>query len=87
MEKQKVQVAVGSKKYVLTSDEDPEQVRRVAAYADRLLRETAMAARMQEGPAAIMSLITLSDRLLKSQDENARLRRELNSAMERLAEH
>lgn len=86
MERQKIQVTVGSRKYMLTTDEEPERVRRVAAYADRLLRETTVAAHLAENQAAIMSMITLTDELMRSKDENARLRRELNQALERLAQ-
>lgn len=84
MEKQKVSVVVGSKKYLLTTDENPDWVRRVAALADRRLRETALATRQAESQAAVMALITMAEELIRSHDENARLRREINALREEM---
>lgn len=85
MEKQKVQVSVAGRQYVLTSDDSPEHVRRVAAYADRTLRDTVNATRLGESQAYALAAVSLADELLQSKDENARLRRQLREAQERLA--
>ena len=42
-DKKKIAVNVGGKGYTLVSSDPPAYVQRVAAFADRTLRETAMA--------------------------------------------
>ena len=86
VEKQKGSVWVGGKEYTLVSSDTPEYMQRVAAYADRVLRETAMATRLPTAQANIMAMITLADEVMKAQDENTRLRRELRALRERLGE-
>ena len=84
MEKQKIQVSIAGKQYVLASDDKPEHVRRVAAYADRVLRDTQTATRLPDAQAFALAAITLSEEILQSKDENARLRRMLREAQEKL---
>ena len=77
MEKQKTTVHVGGKAYTLVSSDPPAYMNRVASYVDRKLEETAMAARLPSGTAAVLVAINIADELMKSHDENSRLRREL----------
>ncbi len=84
MEKQKTTVMVAGKEYTLVSSDSPEYMRRVAAYADRKLRETAAATRLPGPQANALTALNLADELMKAQDENQRLRRALRDAQEAL---
>ena len=85
MEKQKTVVRVGGKEYGLVSADPPEYMHRVAAYVDRKLEETAMATRLPTNMVAVLVSLNMADDLMKSHDENSRLRRELNQLRQELA--
>ena len=76
VEKQRTSLYVGGKEYVVVSADSRQYLQRVAAYADRALRETALATRLPPVQVGALTAINLSDELLKAQDENTRLRRE-----------
>ena len=76
MEKQKVTVSVAGKNYTLVSSDSPEFVRRVAAFVDRKLSETAAVTNLTSGQAAVLTCFNLAEDLLKAQDENTMLRRQ-----------
>jgi cell division protein ZapA len=77
MEKQKITVTVAGKPYTLVSSDPPEHVRRVAAYVDRMLSETASATKLPSAQAAVLSCFRMAEELLKAQDENRMLQRRL----------
>lgn len=77
VEKQKTTVRVAGKEYTLVSSDPPEYMNRVAAYVDRMLGETALATRLPVDKAAVLTSLNIADELMKSHDENSRLRREL----------
>ena len=77
MDKQKTTVRVAGKDYTLVSSDPPAYMHRIAAYADRKISETAMAAHLPVPSATVLAMINLTDELMKAQDENMRLRREL----------
>jgi len=77
MEKQKTTVRVAGKEYTLVSSETAEYMTRVAAYVDRKIGETALAARMSVDKAAVLVALNIADELMKCHDENSRLRREM----------
>lgn len=83
--KQKTVVRVGGKDYTLISGDDPAYLQRVAAYVDRCLNETALAARLPLANATVLTAISLGDELMKAQEENRRLRRELQQLREQTA--
>ena len=76
-EKRRVAVNVGGRGYTLYSSDPPEHVTRVADYADRKLREIAMVTHQSVQQAALQAVIALSDEVIKAQDENSRLKREI----------
>ena len=82
MEKQKTIVRVAGKEYTLVSVDSPEYISRVAGYVDRRITETAFATRMNKENVAVLVSMNLADELMKAQDENARLRRELSTLRE-----
>ena len=77
MEKQKITVTVAGKPYTLISSDPPEYVRRIAAYVDRKLSETAAATNLPSGQAAVLTCFNLAEELVKAQDENTVLRRNM----------
>ena len=77
MEKQKITVTVAGKPYTLVSADPPEHVKRVAAYVDRTLSETAAVTNLPSGQAAVLSCFRMAEELLKAQDENRMLKRRM----------
>lgn len=84
IQKQKTTVSIAGREYTLVSADPPEHLRRVAAYADRKLRESALTSRLPAAQADALAALNLADELLKAQDENQRLRRALRQAEEEL---
>ena len=77
MEKQKTVVRVAGKEYALVSSDPPEYMQRVAAYVDRKLNEMSVATRLPSNMVAVLACLNMADDLMKSHDENTRLRKEL----------
>ena len=77
MEKRKMTVTVAGKPYTLVSADPPEHVKRVAAYVDRKLNETAAVTNLPSGQAAVLTCFNLAEDLLKAQDENTLLRKQM----------
>ena len=86
MEKRKVTIHVGGKAYTLMSTDSDEYMQRMENLADRTLRETSAATHQSIQASAVLAVISLADEVIKSQDENSRLRRELMRTQEALAE-
>jgi len=78
MDKQKITVSVAGKNYTLVSSDPPEFVRRVASFVDRKLNETAAVTNLPSGQAAVLTCFNLAEELLKAQDENRVLRRQMD---------
>ena len=79
MEKQKTTVRVAGKDYTLVSSDAPEYISRVAAYVDRQITETVFATRMPRETVTVLVAMNITDELMKAQEENSRLRRELDA--------
>ena len=77
MEKQKMTVTVAGRNYTLVSNDPPEYVRRVAAFVDRKLNETTAVTNLPSGQAAVLTWFNLAEDLLKAQDENTLLRKQM----------
>ena len=86
MVKQKTTVRVAGREYTLVSDQAPEYMNRVAAYVDRKISETALATRLTSDKAAVLTALNIADELMKSHDENSRLRREMMTLRRALEE-
>lgn len=70
MEKRRMTVTVAGRPYTLVSSDPPEYVKRVAAYVDRELSETAAATNLPSAQAAVLTCFRLAEDLLRAQDEN-----------------
>ena len=84
MEKRKMTVTVGGKPYTLVSTDPPEYVRRVAGFVDRKLNETMTVTKLPSAQAAVLTCFNLAEDLLKAQDENTLLRRQMEQMAERI---
>ena len=80
MEKRKMTVTVAGKPYTLVSSDPPEHVKRVAAYVDRRLSETASVTNLPSAQTAVLTCFRLAEELLRAQDENRMLTRRLEEA-------
>jgi len=78
MEKQRTTVRVAGREYTLVSPDSPAHLNRVAEYVDRQLDEAMRSGRLPLGTASVMVALNVADELMKAQDENSRLRREIN---------
>ena len=83
MEKQKMTVTVAGRNYTLVSNDPPEYVRRVAAFVDRKLNETAAVTNLPSGQTAVLACFNMAEELMKAQDENRTLRRQLETQQEK----
>ncbi len=85
MEKQRITVRVAGREYALVSADSPEHMTRVAAYVDRQITETVFATRQPRETVAVLVAMNITDELMKAQEENSRLRRELNALRDQQA--
>ena len=83
MGKQTITVLVAGRNYTLTSSDSPEYVKRVAAYVDRKISETNAGTNLPSAQVAVLTCFQLADELMKAQDENRTLRRQMEMQAER----
>ena len=79
MENNSVTVQILGREYRLTSPNPPEHMQRAAACVDRKMRELNAAGMTGREAVSVMTALTLADELLRAQDENTRLRRQLDN--------
>jgi len=77
VEKNRTQVRVAGREYTLASTDSEEHMHRVAGYVDRKMEELTLSTRMPSNMVAVLAAMNVADELLKSQDENVRLRKEM----------
>ena len=84
MEKIKTTVKIAGKEYTMVGTESEEHIRRVAVYVDRKMEELALTTRMPQNMVAVLTAMNIADDLLKAQDENTRLRKEIMQVQQQL---
>lgn len=77
MKKNKVFIQLMGRDYALLTDQDTQQVQRLARYVDRKMREVSLTTRAGEGMVPMLTAMTLAGELFSAQDENTRLKKEL----------
>ncbi len=77
MNKNKVVVRLLGRDYTLVTEQTPQQAQRVARLVDRKMREIAMTTHSGEAMVTTLTALTMADELIRAQDENLRLKREL----------
>lgn len=85
MAKIKTTVRVAGRDLTFVGEASEEQhIRRVAIYVDRKLTELSLASRLDAQTVAVMTAMNIADDLLKAQDENTSLRKELLALREKM---
>ena len=80
MEKIKTTVRIAGREYAIVTHDSEEYVQGVAAWVDRRMRELNQATHLPGGQLAVLAAINAADDMMKSREENRRLRRELEAA-------
>lgn len=83
-QKNSYRVRIAGREYALISEDPPEHIRRIADYVDRKIMETSATAFTNRESAAVFAGLAMAEELIYAQDDNARLRRELEQAQEEL---
>ena len=86
MKKNKVVIHLMGRDYVLLTDQDTQQVQRMAHYVDRKMREVSLTTRAGDGMVPTLTAMTLAGELFSAQDENTRLKKELAALKSELNE-
>lgn len=77
MERIKTTVRISGRDYIITGVGSEEHIKRVAVYVDRKMEELLFTTRLPQPMVAVLTAVNIADDLLKAQDENTRLRKEL----------
>ena len=77
MSKNTLTVSIGGREYTLTSPENEEWTRRVAAYVDRKIAEVSLHSSMSTEIAAVVASLSITEELFEAQKENQALRNRL----------
>ena len=80
MEKIRTIVRIAGREYAIVTQDSEEYVQGVAAWVDRRMRELNQAAKLPGGQLAVLTAMNAADDMMKSREENRRLRRELDEA-------
>lgn len=76
--KNRVSVRIAGQNYTLSSGDPPEHLTRLVTLVNRRLGQARISApRLNQDAALVMVLLEIGDELLKAQDDNTRLRRQL----------
>lgn len=84
MERIRTQVSVAGKEYTLTGTDSEEHMHRVAGYVDRKMEELTLSTRLPSTMVSVLAAMNVADELLKSQDENVRLRKEITALQQQI---
>ena len=79
MEKIRTTIRIAGKDYNVAGYDTEEHVQRVAAYVDRKMAELEAATHLPAVHQAVLVAMNAADDMMKSRDENRRLRRELET--------
>ena len=80
MQKIKTTVHIAGKDYAISSYDSESYVQSVAAWVDRRMHELHQATRLPGAQLAVLTAVNATDDMMKSREENRRLRLELEEA-------
>ena len=80
MQKIKTTVHIAGKDYSISSYDSEAYVQSVATWVDRRMRELYQATRLPGGQLAVLTAMNATDDMMKSREENRRLKLELEEA-------
>ncbi len=78
----RVTVTVGGMSYNLLAAEGEDYIRKVAAYVDDKMKETAEGGRISQLDCAILTAMNIADERFKEQEASENLRRQCKELME-----
>ncbi len=78
--KTKTTVRIGGRDYTMVGVDSEEHMKRLAVYVDRKMEELMFATRLPQPMVAVLTAMNIADDLIKAQDENTRLRKEILEA-------
>ena len=78
----RVTVTVGGMNYTLLAAEGEDYIRRVAAYVNDKLKETASSGKISQMDCAILTAFNIADDRFKEQEASENLRRQCKEQME-----
>jgi len=84
IEKNTTIVRVAGREYTLSGPDSEEHMQRVAGYVDRRMSELALSTRAPSNMVAVLAAMNMGDELLKSQDENVYLRKEMMALQQQM---
>ena len=84
MEKMRTTVKIAGREYSMVSYDTEAYVQRVASYVDRKMNELSVATRVPQNQLAVLVALNIADDMLKAQDENTRLKREIGLIREQI---
>ncbi len=84
MQKIRTTVQIAGKDYTIASYDSEEYVNRVAAHVNRSMEELAAATKLPTAQLAVLAAVNATDDMLKSRDENRRLRQRIEALEARL---
>lgn len=77
MDKSRTTVRIGGRDYTIVGEDPPEHIKRVSVYVNRKMDELTYASRLSQPMVAVLTAMNIANDLIKAQDENTKLRREL----------
>lgn len=80
MEKSRTTVRIAGKEYTMMGTDTSDYIHRVALYVDRKMQEIGVMTNLATNDLAILTSLNIADELIKSQDDNAKLRKDLAEA-------
>ena len=84
MEKIKTTVRIAGRDYAIVTRDSEEYVHGVAAWVDRRMHELNQATHLPGGQLAVLTAMNAADDMMKSREENRRLRKALEAAQEEI---
>ena len=84
MQKIKTTVRIAGRDYAISSYDSEAYVHNVAAWVDRRMRELNQATHLPGGQLAVLAAVNAADDMMKSREENRRLKRELEAARDEI---
>lgn len=81
MQKTKTTVRICGRDYTISGSDSEEHIKRIGVYVDRKMEELLFATRMPQQMVAVLTAVNIASDLMKAQDENTRLRKELMALM------
>lgn len=84
MDRIRTTVRIAGKEYTMVGNEPEEYIHRVAIYVDRKMQEIGYATKLSTNMLAVLTALNIADDMMKTQDENNRLRKELSNLRQEL---